>query len=43
MARLEDLKRGACVKGVVPGGQVTVVDVKWHGSAVVEVTYKSGT
>jgi len=40
MARLEDLRRGALVKGVLPGGPVTVVDVKWHGSTVIELTYK---
>jgi superfamily II DNA or RNA helicase len=40
MARLEDLTRGAVVKGILPEGLVTVVDVKWHGSAVVELTYK---
>ena len=28
------------MKGVLPGGSVSVVDVKWHGSAVVELTYK---
>jgi len=41
MARLEDLKRGSLVKGVLPGNAVTVVDIKWHGSAVVELTYKN--
>jgi superfamily II DNA or RNA helicase len=40
MARLEDVKRGAQVKGILPDGLVTVVDVQWHGSAVVELTYK---
>lgn len=40
MARLEDLKRGATVKGIVPDAPVTVVDVKWFGSAVAELTYK---
>ncbi len=45
MARLEDLKRGAKVSGVLAAGQITVVDVKWHGSNVAELTYKdqSGT
>ena len=43
MARLEDLKKGALVKGVLPGGAVTVVDVHWHGSSVVELTYKDST
>lgn len=43
MARLEELTRGASVKGILPGGLVTIVDVKWHGSAVVEVTYKDAS
>jgi hypothetical protein len=42
MARLEDLTRGANVTGILPSGQVTVVDVRWHGSAVIELTYKDG-
>jgi superfamily II DNA or RNA helicase len=40
MARLEELTRGASVKGVLPDGLVTVVDVQWHGSDVVELIYK---
>jgi hypothetical protein len=40
MTKLEDLKRGATVKGIVPDCMVTVVDVKWYGSAAVELTYK---
>src|SRR6201998_4404298 len=40
MAKLEDLKRGATVKGILPDCLVTVVDVKWYGSAAVELTYK---
>lgn len=43
MARLEDLKRGAIVRGISPSGAVTVVDAKWHGSDVVELTYKDGS
>lgn len=41
MARLEELTRGAQVSGILPDGLVTVVDVKWYGSGVVELTYKS--
>ena len=41
MARLEDLKEGAQVEGIVPGIAVTVVDIKWHGSDCVELTYKN--
>ncbi len=40
MARLEDLTGGAQVRGLHIGGLVTIVDVKCHGAACVEVTYK---
>ena len=40
MARLEDLKRGATAKGILPDCLVTVIDVKWYGSAAVELIYK---
>src|SRR5438552_1885151 len=43
MARLEDLSKGAAVRGVLPEAVVTVVDVKWHGSEVVELTYKESS
>src|SRR2546422_2510151 len=39
MTRLEDLKPGASVKGILPDALVTIESVKWHGS-VLEVTYK---
>jgi SNF2 family DNA or RNA helicase len=40
MARLEDLTRGAAVRGVLADGLVAVVDVQWYGSDAVELTYK---
>jgi SNF2 family DNA or RNA helicase len=40
MTHLEDLTRGAQVKGLRPDGPVTIVDAKWHGTACVELTYK---
>ncbi|MCL6436485.1 MAG: DUF3883 domain-containing protein [Leptolyngbyaceae cyanobacterium HOT.MB2.61] len=40
MAKLEDLTRGTTVKGILPTHNVTVIDAKWHGSDVVELTYK---
>lgn len=40
MAKLEDLKRGASVKGILQDCLVTVIDVKWYGSAAIELTYK---
>src|SRR5690348_14641424 len=40
MAHLEALTRGAQVKGIVPEGLVTVVDVQWHGAVALERTSK---
>jgi len=40
MAQLEDLTRGTTVKGILPAHNVTVIDAKWHGTDVVELTYK---
>ncbi len=40
IARLEDLTNGALLAGVVPDAHVTVVNVAWHGSAVVTLTYR---
>jgi len=43
MMRLEDLTKGATVRGILPNQLVTVVDVKWFGSDVVELTYKDAS
>jgi hypothetical protein len=40
MTSLEDLKQGAQVKGIDPSGPVSVINVKWFGSDVVELTYR---
>jgi len=40
VARLEDLTRGATVRGILPNASVSVVDIQWHGSDVAELTYK---
>src|SRR3990167_2940605 len=40
MARLEDLTRGATVKGILPDCLVSVVNVQWFGSEAIELTYK---
>ncbi len=40
MAYLEDLTVGALVSGILPNDLVTVVQAKWHGSSVLELTYK---
>ncbi len=41
MSTLESLTRNAAVKGIVPDSLVTVVDVQWHGSQALELTYKT--
>lgn len=40
MTQLEELTRGATVRGILPNHNVTVIDAKWHGTDVVELTYK---
>lgn len=40
MAKLEEIVRGATVKGILPDGFVTIIDVKWIGSVAIELTYK---
>ena len=40
MARLEDLTVGSRVTGVIGYEPVTIVAVKWYGTAVLEVTFK---
>jgi hypothetical protein len=41
MSRLEDLTPNASVQGIMPNGLVTVVNVQWHGSEAIELTYKT--
>ncbi|MEQ8168225.1 MAG: helicase-related protein [Candidatus Eremiobacterota bacterium] len=43
MAKLEDLNKGVLVKGILSDVSVVIVDVKWHGSDVIEVYYKDNT
>src|SRR5947209_10823652 len=40
MARLEELTRGATVKGILPDALITVVDVQWHGDMAITLTYR---
>jgi SNF2 family DNA or RNA helicase len=41
MGKLEDLRPNAAVRGILPDGLVTVVNVQWFGSEALELTYKS--
>ena len=39
MARLEDLAKGALVRGILGDRVVKVVDIAWHGSSAVTLTF----
>jgi len=41
MAKLEDLKKGASVEGITARGSVEIVDVEFHGSDVLTLTYRA--
>lgn len=40
LTRLEDLTPGARVRGVLPDRAVTVVQVEWHGTQALTLTYR---
>lgn len=40
MARLEELTRGTLIRGILPDRSITVLDVRWFGNDVIELTYK---
>ncbi len=43
MAQLEQLTRGAMVRGILPDALVTVVDVQWHGDVAITLTYRDAS
>ncbi len=43
MVRLEELTKGTQVRGILPNSLITIVDAQWHGSDVVELTYKDAS
>ncbi len=40
MAKLEEIKPGAKVKGILPSSTLEILNAKWHGSNVLEVVYR---
>lgn len=40
MSKLEEITVGSTVSGIADHGAVTIVAVQWHGSGVIEITYK---
>ena len=43
MAKLEDLKAGARVRGLSPGGLAKAVQVEWFGDQAVKVSFEDAT
>ncbi|GMV60073.1 MAG: hypothetical protein AMXMBFR72_31660 [Betaproteobacteria bacterium] len=43
MAKLEELKPNAALRGILPDTLVKVVSVQWYGSEALELTYKTQT
>ncbi len=43
MTTLEEIKPNCQVKGILPNDIVTILSVQWHGSDVVEVSYRGTT
>jgi SNF2 family DNA or RNA helicase len=43
MAKLEDLRPNAALRGILPDCLVTVVSIQWFGSEALELTYKTST
>ncbi len=41
MAKLEELIVGSMVSGLVNNESVQIIAVKWYGSSVLELTYKT--
>lgn len=40
MSRLEELKEGVSVRGILPNQNVTVIATKWHGDSVITLTFR---
>ena len=44
MVSLEDLKQGASVRRIAPGGEIVTFErVRWAGSAAVDLIYKDAS
>jgi hypothetical protein len=41
MYKLEDLQPHATVRGILQDSLVDVVNIQWHGSTAIELTYKT--
>lgn len=43
MAKLEDIKKDATVKGILTEQLVSIVETKWHGSDALEVVFRDSS
>ena len=42
MTKLENITKGTYLSGIIPNQTVEVIDAVWHGSDVIEITFKDG-
>jgi SNF2 family DNA or RNA helicase len=42
MIKLEEITKGTYLTGVIPSQTVEIIDAFWHGSDVIEITFKDG-
>lgn len=40
MTTLENITKGTYLNGVIPNQMVEVIDAVWHGTDVIEITFK---
>jgi hypothetical protein len=40
MTKLENITKGTYLNGVIPNQMVEVIDAVWHGTDVIEITFK---
>ncbi|KKK87341.1 hypothetical protein LCGC14_2754240, partial [marine sediment metagenome] len=38
--RLEDISQGSKLEGILPGQTIDILNVAWHGSNVLEITFR---
>lgn len=43
MAKLEDVRKDATVRGIITGELVSVIDIKWHGAEALEVVFRDSS
>lgn len=43
MAKLEELRPGSIVRGLIPHQDVEIISTKWYGNTAIDITYRDGS